>query len=76
MLLVIGMADSDPNSVLERSFICKPKEGSRQIMMMDFKTALRNDYIECKDAIKTRKYYFVYVSILKVSLYRHKFTKY
>ena len=53
------MADSDLNSVLERSFICKPKEGSRAIMMGDFKSTLRDQYIECKDAIKTRTYYFV-----------------
>ena len=53
------MADSDLNSVLERSFICKPKEGSRPIMLGDFKSTLRDQYIECKDAIKTRTYYFV-----------------
>ena len=53
------MANSDPNLILERSFICKPKEGSRPIMMGDFKSTLRDHYIECKDAIKTRTYYFV-----------------
>ena len=53
------MAVSNPNSVLKHSFICKPKEGSKAIMMKDFKFALKEQYIECKDAIKIGKYYFV-----------------
>ena len=72
------MADSDPNSVLERSFICKPKEGCGPIMMTIFKSTLRDEYFDCKDAIyiKTRTCYFVLCSNPKGPLYCHKFTNY
>ena len=59
LLLAREMTDPDPNSVLECSFICKPKEGSGPIMIKHFKSALKEDYSECKDAIKIGTNVFV-----------------
>lgn len=56
------MADFDPNSVLERSFICNPKDKSSIFMLKDFRSALKSEYMECEDVAKINGKYFALCS--------------